>query len=225
MNDALLGDVKTLNERAIKILEWYKKTESKNPVNNSIYELMDAARERWHSKERQKSWVSNFAGSINLSVIGASVGSCYLDFKKFLISNPDFDGVVIHQIPSLTRLYLKFNDTQGRVNVLPNSTNFGFDKKYYIKEIKEVHDKYKRLMMRDLGKKINKRILQKLYKLYPESYYITENPQDVPASIPKEKIIIDNFENVRSQFPKGTFGHNVGDRFNRFIIDKVRSIL
>ena len=236
MNDHLLPSFANLKERQMHIWKWAKSS-LKGRFDN-VRHLQKVAMKEWEKRERVVSWPADLQAKtgipvVNLAEIGSSIGYALIRYSNFVSKNIRRKKkiLVIHQLPYFPRMYMRFDRTHGRINVLPSAIesgdNFGFAKSYFKDEINKIHQSYKkRISKTGYLDKFTSRILNRLEKISSDvgikNYYIApENNSD--AFLPKQKILINDFKSFRSHYPKGVLGHPIGNDFNLDLCDKITS--
>ena len=230
MNDHLLGSFNTFQERQAQILKWGK--EHYESESTDIKAIKDCYDKKWREKETQNSWPSLLHGSvINLATIGASLSHSLVSYSAFLKNDwKNKKTVVIHQVPELGRMYIRFNKEFGRVDIVPGSVdNFGYDSKFFFKEINDLQRKYKQLIAnKDYIEKHQEKLLRRISKLSQDrniqDFYIFNSPTDVPSWL-KDKTILNNFNQFRKQYAKGKFGHIIDPNYNIDMANCVREMI
>jgi hypothetical protein len=231
MNDHLL-DSSTKITRRQSIWEWYRKNYKKKVL--SIEELDKQSHKEWHLvKERNYSWPALLSKKlglevINLSVVGSSIGHNMIEFSNYCKENIIKDRrIAIHQLPQIGRFYMRFGSC--KINVLPNDNieNIGYDKSYFVDEIKKLKENYKKIINKDIKNnyilKHYNRCLKRIIKLgidnNIENFFILPSPK---IAINKDsKIIINDFDNFMDRFKKGPRGHVIDINFNNDVVDLI----
>jgi len=158
-------------------------------------------------------------------MIGASIGHSLITYLEFL-KNMDKDKKIltIHQLPAMGRMHIRFDDEYGRIPFLPShadsKSTFGFAKEHFREKIDRVHGIYKhRLVSEGYVEKHYWQILNRLHTLSTKkqikNFYIF--PEEKTTSMHtsfKFRILLKDFDNFRSRYPKGILGHPVGFAFN-----------
>ena len=227
MNEHLLPEIKDQQHKKMLIWKWAK--ENSLVKGDDFNSNMHQARMFWEQEERTKSWPillekQTGISVSNLSQIGASVDYSLVAFKKWIKNNKgsEKNTCVIHQIPSLGRIYMKFNEEFGRINVHPmdieHNRTFGFNRKYYKKEIENIHKTYKSLLTRnEYFKKRCETILKRLHKIALDNniddYYIFQSEDQMPEYL-RDKTLLSNVQQFRSKYKVGFEGHPIGEKYN-----------
>lgn len=236
MNDHLLHPFTKPKERQLQIWKWAKTT-LKLKID-SIHHLNQIAKENWERKERVVSWPAFLQTKTgipvtNLADIGSSIGGTLVRYSDFIRQKADIKKKIlaIHQLPYFARMYMRFNATQGRINVCPSHVNsgssFGFDRSYYKDDINKIHQLYKKRIAK-IGylERYVSRILLRLEKVSSDNqiknYYILPE-KNTNVDLPSQKILIHDFENFRSNYSKGVLGHPTGSTFNADLCDIITS--
>ena len=228
MLDHLLPKFNTAQERGHSITRWY--TENFDTTNKDTLHVSNASRKEWQDKEKQEgSWPANLQQQtdipvVNLAEIGASLSRTLLDYSQHLKDrryNQAQKILAIHQLPECGRLYMRFSEAHGRVNVLPQELhgNFGFDIEQSGPAIKRVKKKYKDFITRDgFIKKHYSRMLEKIQSISLkhniDDLYIFQTSDDVPDKI-NGKIVMEDFSLFWSAHKRGICGHPVDPAYNR----------
>lgn len=235
MNDSLLPTYASVQERQASIWRWAKQNINMN--FDSVDKLHSVSNQKWEEMERAMSWPVLLEKKIktpviNLSKIGSSTGRSLVTFSAYIREQSHKaknKSLVIHQLPSYARMYIRFNQQHGRINVLPTdmeqNKNFGFDKAYFQKNISKVREHYKsKTADQNFLVRYTNIILQRLEKLSVENsvanYYILPEKNDA-IDLPKNKIIIEDFSVFRANYPKGLQGHPIGLEYNNDLCDKI----
>jgi AAA+ ATPase superfamily predicted ATPase len=246
MNDHLLPSFANLKERQMHIWKWAKS--SLKVKFESIKDLQNTAKEHWEEKERDSSWPAFLQTKtgipvVNLANIGSSIGRTLIEYSNFIGQRTAIKKkiLVIHQLPYFPRMYMRFNRTHGRINVLPSNdgrinvlpsdvdsgNNFGFDKSFFKDDIFNTHRLYRhRILKVGYLQRYTGKIVSRLEKISSDNgiknYYITPDNSSSIA-LPSQKIILNDFESFRSHYPKGVLGHPIGNNFNVDLCDKIIS--
>ena len=236
MNDHLLPSFANAKERQLRIWEWAKS--SLKIKFDNIEHLQKTARQHWEKKERDASWPAFLQTQtgipvVNLANIGSSIGRTLIEYSNFIGQRTAIKKkiLVIHQLPVIGRLYMRFNRTHGRINVLPSDVhgghNFGFDRSYFKYDIFNTHQLYRqRILKAGYLQRYTGKIMSRLEKISSDNgiknfYIATDNNSS--TALPSQKIIINDFESFRSHYPKGVLGHPIGNDFNVDLCDKITS--
>jgi hypothetical protein len=235
MNDHLLATFSNEREREARILTWLKNKKIDFKLN-SFEDLKKTAELEWHKKERDNSWPSllqSITGIpvINLARIGSCIGYSLIEYSNFLKKKPNDRTLVIHQLPEMGRMYIRFDSVHGRVDASPmtlaTKNNFGFNKSYFAKEIKNVHEVYRnRVMSEGYIEKHFLNVLGRLQNLSlkagVDNFYIFPS-SDIQPEFIQDRVLLKDFKKFRSEYPKGQFGHPVGSAFNKDLCNKITS--
>jgi len=227
MNEHLLPEIKNRQHKRMLIFEWAQ--ENSLIKGDNFNSDMDKAQMFWEQEEKTKSWPTLLEKQTgisvsNLSQIGASVDYSLLALKKWIRNNKNNKNktCVIHQIPNLGRIYMKFNEEIGRINVQPmdiqDNRKFGFKKKYYRKEIENIHKTYKKFCTKNkYFENRFEKILKRLHKIALDNnmddYYIFQNEDQMPEHL-RDKTIMFNFKQFRSKYKVGSDGHPIDEKYN-----------
>ena len=229
MNDHLLPPADNLQMRQANIFDWGRKNLEVKSRNFAI--LKDLIDQQWTKQEKANSWPSMLEQKtgirvVNLATIGASFGRSLLSYSNFLRNEWNKERTaVIHQVPASGRMCLRFDSPNGKVDIVPgNVDNFGYDSNFFKKEIKNVHERYKKIITNDLYiRKYNSKLVNRFKKLSSErkidQFYIVD--KDFAADLSLEKIIIQDFETFRKKYDRGKFSHPIGTQFNTDLSDLV----
>ena len=235
MNDYKLENYKDNLQRQALIWKWAK---TQNMLKSKdLHQSKTDALFLWQQQERDKSWPAKLQEHIqvpvhNLARIGGSIGQSLLAYSNFLqnYKNKYKKICAVHQIPSFSRMCVKFNKEFGRINVtsgdIEKNSNFGFDKNFYKKEIEQIHRYYKEKIITPnyLEKYFNKILLRIKYlsvKNNIDDFFIFATHSEKPNNF-VGKILIKDLEQFRKQYAKGTQGHPVDPQYN---IDMCKKIL
>jgi hypothetical protein len=228
MNDHLLSKFNSENERRTAVWKWGVKTLGLK--SKKINDLEKIAESHWKKLEKKNSWPTFLREKVNirvtnLSSIGASISHSFTSYLNFL-ENVDKDKKIltIHQLPYMGRMYIRFDQEHGRIPVLPshanNKSTFGFARNHFREKINRVHRIYKhRITSPGYIKKHYWKVLNRIHKLSAKklikNFYIFPDKEEMLMSTGlKCNIILKNFKDFRSNYPKGKFGHPVGSAFN-----------
>jgi len=234
MNDHLLPNFQNAQERDDRIVEWYR--QNFDVLNMDGLEILNTSRKQWQKKEKQEaSWparLQKLTGIpvINLSEIGASLPRTLLEYSRHVKGTPHNSTqkkLTIHQLPEPGRLYMRFSEEYGRVNVLPQELhdNFGFDVERSGREIERVKKKYRDFVTRDgYIKKHYLRVLKRIQHLSAErkidDLYIFQSKDDVPEDI-LDKVVMDDFSVFWSGYRRGVCGHPVDPAYNNDLCELI----
>ena len=234
MNDHLLPHFHNAQERDDRIVEWYRQNFDVRSMDS--LEILNTSRKQWQKKEKQEaSWparLQQLTGIpvINLSEIGSSLSRTLLEYARHVNGIPPDSTqkmLTIHQLPEPGRLYMRFSEEYGRVNVLPQELhdNFGFDVKRSGREIERVKKKYRDFVIRDgYIKKHYSRVLKRIQHLSAESniddLYIFQSKDDVPEDI-IDKVVMDDFSVFWSGYRRGVCGHPVDPAYNKDLCELI----
>ena len=229
MNDHLLPILPKFSsedERRMAVWKWAMKTlELKSIKINDLENILNS---HWLKLERQNSWPSLLQEKLNipvtnLSMIGASIGHSLITYSEFL-KNVDKDKKIlaIHQLPYVGRMHIRFDEEHGRISVLPShaDSTFGFAREYFLKKINRVHGIYKhRVTSKGYIEKHYWKVLNRLHTLSTKNlikkFYIFPGAEETLIYTSLEcNILLKDFTDFRSDYPKGKFGHPVGSAFN-----------
>ena len=228
MNDHLLSKFGNEDERRIALWKWgMKNLELKS---KKIEDLGNgAANSHWLKLERQNSWPALLQKKLNipvtnLSMIGAPIGHSLITYLKFL-KNVDKDKKIltIHQLPNMGRMYIRFDEKHGRIptpSYVDSKNTFGFAKEHFKEKIDRVHRIYKhRVMSEGYLEKYYWKLLNRLHTLSTKkqikNFYIFPGANSTPISDSFEcNILLKDFTDFRSNYPKGKFRHPIGPAFN-----------
>jgi hypothetical protein len=228
MNDHLLSEFSDKDERRIAVWKWGIKTLGlKSKKTNDLDKI---ASSHWEKLEQKNSWPMLLQEKVNIPVTnlsykGASIGHSFISYLDFL-KNVDKDKKIltIHQLPYMGRMYMRFDHDHGRIHVLPYDayykSTFGFSRKYFQEKINRMHRIYKhRITSRGYVKKYYWKVLNRLHKLSAKklikNFYIFPDKEEMSISAGLNcNIILKNFTDFRSHYPKGKNGHPVGSAFN-----------
>ena len=237
MNDYLLPEFSSDDERRIAVWKWCMK--NLKLKSKKIEDLGNgAANSHWLKLERQNSWPTLLQkdSSIpvtNLSMIGASIGHSLVTYSEFL-KNVDKDKKIltIHQLPTMGRMYIRFDEEHGRIGVLPHhadsKSTFGFAKEHFKEKIDRVHGTYKhRVTSKGYIEKHYWKVLNRLHTLSTKNeiknFYIFSEAPETPMSDSFEShILLKDFSKFKSNYPLGTLRHPIGSAFN---IDMCKMIM
>ena len=230
MYDDQLPDYNNKAQRRASIWKWYKTTQ--NSAHLDIKQLNDEALEKWQEKERQGSWpalLGTLSGLpvINLSDIGASVGESLVKYSNFITNKPNKKILAVHQLPGIGRMFMRFDD-RSRVRMLPGENELGYDKKYFAKNISKVKEEYRsRLSKKNYVEKHFTRIVHRLHRLSNtngiDDFYIGNGTK--VTGIPSKRFLIEDLYNLIKTFKCGIQGHPIDPGFNKYICEKITSIL
>jgi hypothetical protein len=234
MNDHLLPHFHNAQERDDRIVEWYR--QNFDVLNMDSLEILNTSRKQWQKKEKQEaSWpacLQQLTGIpvINLSEIGSSLSRTLLEYARHVNGIPPDSTqkmLTIHQLPEPGRLYMRFSEEYGRVNVLPQELhdNFGFDVERSGREIERVKKKYRDFVTRDgYIKKHYLRVLKRIQHLSAErkidDLYIFQSKDDVPEDI-LDKVVMDDFSVFWSGYRRGVCGHPVDPAYNNDLCELI----
>lgn len=230
INDDKLPPYKNAEQRRVSIWKWYK--ESNGAGSLSVDELNYRALEKWHEKERERSWPSLLATLsglpvINLSNIGASASESLINYSDFLKHTLNKKILAIHQLPGIGRMFMRF-DNSKRIRMIPGEEELGYDKRYFADKITNVKQKYKARLAKDgYVEKHFTRITQRLHQLSKrnniDDYYFGNGSMN--SGVPGERFLIDDIIALVKDYRRGQLGHPVDPEFNRFVCNKILSIL
>lgn len=228
MNDHLLSKFNSENERRTAVWKWGMK--NLKLKSKKIKDLEDISNSYWSKLERQNSWPALLQEKLNipvtnLSKIGASIGHSLITYLEFL-KNVDKDKKIltIHQLPYMGRMHIRFDEEHGRIPVLPfhadSKSTFGFAREHFREKINRVHGIYKhRVTSKGYVKKHYWKVLNRLHTLSTKNliknFYIFPGPEETLMSTSLEcNILLKDFTDFRSNYPKGKFRHPIGPAFN-----------
>jgi hypothetical protein len=226
MNNHSLPRFGSEDERRIAVWKWGMKTLKLK--SKKIEDLENISNSHWSKLERQNSWPTLLQkdSSIpvtNLSMIGASIGHSLVAYAEFIKNVSKHKKILtIHQLPDMGRMHIRFDEEHGRIRVLPHhadsKSTFGFAKKHFREKIDRVHRIYKhRVMSNGYIEKHYLKVLNKLDSLsrkkHIKNFYIFPKATSIPNSF-ECNILLKDFEDFRSNYPKGILGHPVGSAFN-----------
>lgn len=226
MNDHLLPKFDGEDKRRTAVWKWGMKTlELKS---KKINDLENISNSYWSKLERQNSWPALLQEKTNipvtnLSMIGASIGHSLITYLEFL-KNVDKDKKIltIHQLPYMGRMHIRFDKEHGRIPVLPShadsNSTFGFAREHFREKIDRVHGIYKhRATSKGYIEKHYWKVLNRLHTLSTKkqikNFYIFPEVNSIPNSF-ECNILLKDFKDFRSNYPKGKIGHPVGSAFN-----------
>jgi hypothetical protein len=234
--DHLLG-YPSQNTRRSAIWKWYKENYKDQAKGLSIEKLDHLSDQSFHDIERKHSWPALLEKEtgipvINLSMIGSSIGRNLLEFSNYCKENKVSDQTIaIHQLPISGRFYIKFKNQ--RINICPSDNfddlrflnNLGYNKKYFKEDIKELKQKYKTIIKKDISynyiEKYYNRCLKRIEKVGNrygiKSFFISQK------NIHINNKLIENFDEFKNRYKKGSGGHPIDPNFNKDLVEIIKT--
>ena len=143
------------------------------------------------------------------------------------LNEPNKKILAVHQLPGIGRMFMRFDD-RSRVRMLPGENELGYDKKYFAKNISKVKEEYRsRLSKKNYVEKHFARIVHRLHRLSNtngiDDFYIGNGTK--VTGIPSKRFLIEDLYNLIKTFKCGIQGHPIDPGFNKYICEKITSIL